>query len=532
MRAFADLYTALDETTATGEKVAALAAYFRAAPPADAAWAVHFLMGRRPKRLIGSAKLRAWAAAEAGVADWLFEESYHAVGDLAETITLLLPDTGAPSDRPLSEWVEDRLLVLRGQDDAVQRAELARAWRELGRRERYVWNKLLTGSFRVGASARLVVRALSEVSGVDEGTIAHRLMGAWEPSPDFYERLVAADTRDADVSRPYPFYLAYPLEQEAASLGDQAEWLVEWKWDGIRAQLIRRAGKTFLWSRGEELLSGRFPEVEEAAALLPEGTVLDGELLPWADGAPLPFAHLQRRIGRKTLGRKILSEVPVVLVVYDLLEADGEDLRGSALELRRERLSALLTRTPSAGRLQLSPAVAAAGWGDVELARARARDTGAEGVMLKRRGSVYGVGRRKGDWWKWKVVPHSVDAVLMYAQPGSGRRAGLYTDYTFGVWDAGRLVPFAKAYTGLTDEEIRRVDAFVRRHTLEKFGPVRTVKPELVFELAFEGIQRSSRHKSGIAVRFPRMARWRTDKRPEDADTLETVRGLIEGEET
>ena len=531
MKAFADLYTALDETTATSEKIAALASYFRTAPPGDAAWAVHFLSGRRPKRLVGPAKLRTWAAAEAGVPDWLFEESYHAVGDLAETITLLLPDSEVASERPLAEWVESRLLGLRGQDDSVQRGELVRAWRELGRRERYVWNKLLTGSFRVGASARLVVKALADVSGVDEGTIAHRLMGAWEPTREFFERLIAPDTRDADVSRPYPFYLAYPLEQEPAALGEAGDWMVEWKWDGIRAQLIRRAGRTFLWSRGEELLNGRFPEVEEAAALLPDGTVLDGELLPWAAGAPLPFAQMQRRIGRKTLGRKILSEVPVVLVAYDLLEERGEDLRARPFAERRRRLAALVATVPSAGRLVLSPAVEAAAWAEVERARARAREAGAEGLMLKRRTSAYGVGRRRGDWWKWKVDPHSVDAVLIYAQPGSGRRAGLYTDYTFGIWDGDQLVPFAKAYTGLTDEEIRQVDAFVRRHTLEKFGPVRTVKPELVFELAFEGIQRSSRHKSGVAVRFPRMARWRTDKRPEEADTLETVQALIGSDE-
>jgi len=528
VRAFAALYTALDETTSTSEKVAVLVGYFRHAAPQNAAWAVHFLIGRRPKRLIGTGNLRAWAAAEAGIPDWLFEESYLAVGDLAETITLLLPDTGASSDLPLSHWVEHRLLSLRGQDESVQRAEVARAWRELDRRERYIWNKLITGSFRVGASAKLVVRALAETSGLDEGTIVHRLMGAWEPSAELFERLVAADTRDADASRPYPFLLAYPLEQSPKSLGDPAEWLVEWKWDGIRAQLVRRAGRTFLWSRGEELLSGRFPEVEEAGALLPEGTVLDGELLPWVDDAPLPFAQLQRRIGRKLLGRKLLSEVPVVLVAYDLLEQNTTDLRDRPLAERRERLRALLVSTPTAGRLRLSPAVAAAGWADLDAARARARTIGAEGLMLKRWASAYGVGRRRGDWWKWKVQPHSVDAVLIYAQPGSGRRAGLYTDYTFGVWDGDRLVPFAKAYTGLTDDEIRRVDAFVRRNTVEKFGPVRTVRPELVFELAFEGIQRSTRHKSGIAVRFPRMARWRTDKRPEQADTLQAVRALIE----
>jgi DNA ligase 1 len=531
MKAFADLYTALDETTATSEKFAALVTYFRRSPPGDAAWAVHLLNGRRPKRLVSPAKLRTWATAEAGVPDWLFDESYQAVGDLAETITLLLPDPERASERPLAEWVDSRLLGLRGQDDAVQRRELVCAWRELGRRERYVWNKLLAGSFRVGASTRLVVRALAEVSGVDEGTIAHRLMGAWEPTPEFFERLIAPDTRDADVSRPYSFYLAYSLEQDAAALGDVRDWIIEWKWDGIRAQLIRRAGGTFLWSRGEELLSGRFPEVEEVAALLPEGTVLDGELLPWVAGAPLPFAQMQRRIGRKTLGRKLLSEVPVVLVACDLLEEHGEDLRARPFAERRERLAALLAAVPSAGRLVLSPALEASTWPDVARARARARESGAGGLMLKRRASAYGVGRHRGDWWKWKAEPHSVDAVLIYAQPGSGRRAGLYTDYTFGIWDGGQLVPFAKAYAGLTDEEIRRVDAFVRRHTLEKFGPVRTVKPELVFELAFEGIQRSTRHKSGIAVRLPRVARWRMDKRPEEADTLETVRGLIEREE-
>ncbi|MBA2459012.1 MAG: ATP-dependent DNA ligase [Gemmatimonadales bacterium] len=529
MKPFARLYTALDETTATGEKVAALARYFRSAPPADAAWAVHFLSGRRPKRLIASADLRAWAAAEADIPDWLFEESYQAVGDLAETIALLLPDTGESDDRPLSHWVEQRLLALRGQEPEVQRRELVRAWRELGRRERYVWNKLITGSFRVGASARLVERALADMSGIAEGVIAHRLMGGWEPTPEFYQRLVAADTRDADVSRPYPFFLAYPLECPPEALGSRDEWIAEWKWDGIRAQLIRRAARTFLWSRGEELLDGRFPEVEEAAALLPEGSALDGELLPWPDGAvaPLPFAQMQRRIGRKTLSRKILSEVPVILVAYDLLELNGADLRAVPLAERRARLGELLAGVPSAGRLVLSLAVDAPTWEAVAAARHDARRVGAEGLMLKRLASPYGVGRRRGDWWKWKVEPLAVDAVLMYAQPGSGRRAGLYTDYTFGVWDGDRLVPFAKAYSGLTDEEMRKVDAFVRRNTLEKHGPVRVVKPELVFELAFEGIQESTRHKSGIAVRFPRMARWRHDKPAAEADTLETVRGMV-----
>jgi DNA ligase-1 len=527
MKRFARLYTALDETTATNEKVAALVEYFVSAPPADAAWAVHFLIGRRPKRLVSSARLRMWAAQEAGVPAWLFEESYHAVGDLAETITLLLPPSENSSELPLAYWVEERLLRLQGEDEDAQREMMLESWRELGSRERFVWNKLITGSFRVGASQQLVIRALGQMSEVPEGVLSHRLMGSWDPTPEFFQRLTAADTRDADISRPYPFFLAYPLETDPTTLGDPAEWIAEWKWDGIRAQLIRRAGRTFLWSRGEELLAGRFPEVEDAGALLPDGTVIDGELLPWVNGAPLPFSQLQRRIGRKNVGRKILDDVPVTLVAYDLLEESGSDIRSSSLRERRERLATLLRALPP-DKVTLSTALPVSDWPEAADARRRARELGAEGLMLKRLASAYGVGRRRGDWWKWKVDPLSVDAVLIYAQPGSGKRAGLYTDYTFGVWEGDHLVPFAKAYTGLTDEEIRKVDAYVRRNTLEKFGPVRTVKPELVFELAFEGIQRSSRHKSGIAVRFPRMARWRTDKKAEEADTIETVRGLLD----
>jgi DNA ligase-1 len=526
VKAFAELYRALDETTATNDKIAALAAYFSRVPAADAAWAVHFLIGRRPKRLVSARNLRAWALAEAGIPEWLFEESYQAVGDMAETITLLLPGGSRQSDLPLSYWVEERLLRLRGEDNDVQREGMVQAWRELDRDERFVWNKLITGAFRVGASQRLVVRALSQVSGVEEGVIAHRLMGNWEPTQEFFDRLTAPDTRDADISRPYPFYLAHPLEQDPRELGEVDGWIAEWKWDGIRAQLIRRTGRTFLWSRGEELLSGRFPEVEAAGALLPDGTVIDGELLPWVDGAPLPFSQLQRRIGRKNVGRKILGEIPVALVAYDLLEERGVDVRTLPLTQRRDRLASLLQSVP-ASRLMLSPRVPATRWDDLIASRMAARSAGAEGLMLKRLASEYGVGRRRGDWWKWKVDPHTIDAVLIYAQAGSGRRAGLFTDYTFGIWEGDHLVPFAKAYSGLTDDEIRKVDSFVRRNTLEKFGPVRTVKPELVFELAFEGIQRSRRHKSGIAVRFPRMARWRTDKKAEEADTVETVRKLL-----
>jgi DNA ligase-1 len=524
---FAALFAELDETTRTGEKVDAMARYFSRADPADAAWAVHFLSGNRPKRLVPVRRLAAWAMEMAGVPPWLFEECYHAVGDLAETITLLLPPPSSPAHLPLHRWVEERVLGLAGLDEATQRTEVLHTWNELGGNERFVWNKLVTGGFRIGVSQSLVVRALSKASGVDEPTVAHRLMGSWEPRPEVFLRLVSQDSRDADVSRPYPFFLAYALEGELEALGEPSEWQAEWKWDGIRAQLIRRAGQTFLWSRGEELVTERFPELEPAAALLPPGTVLDGEVMPWMDGRPMAFAQLQRRIGRKKLGAKILAEVPVVLVAYDLLEMDGRDLRSHPLAERREALEGLIASHPAGGRFVLSPVAPAKTWDDVRSAHERAREMCAEGLMLKRLDSPYGVGRRKGPWWKWKVAPFTADAVLVYAQPGHGRRASLYTDYTFAVWRGEELVPFAKAYSGLTDAEIRRVDAWIRRNTTEKFGPVRAVRPELVFELAFEGIQPSPRHRSGLAVRFPRILRWRTDKPAAEADTVDTLLSLL-----
>ena len=526
MKTFARLFAAIDETMRTNEKVDAMVEYFRSAEPADAAWAVWFLSGGRPKRLIPVRRLAAWAMEEANVPEWLFAECYDAVGDLAETMSLLLPDASSTVDVPLHRWISERLLPLATQSESEQRASVVKSWRELGGAERFIWNKLITGGFRIGVSQQLVVRALSQVTGVAEGVIAHRLSGTWLPEPRSFVALSAAETEDADVSRPYPFFLAYALEEEVDALGAPDEWQAEWKWDGIRAQVIRRDGRTFIWTRGEELVTDRYPEIAAAADFLPDGTVLDGEIMPWKEGRALPFAQLQRRIGRKSLGGSILSEVPVVLIAYDLLEREGRDVRAEPLARRRE----LLEGTISAARTTVfvpSPRVAFASWDEARAMYARSREELAEGLMLKRHDSAYGVGRRKGGWWKWKVQPFTVDAVMIYAQAGHGRRASLHTDYTFAVWDDGALVPFAKAYSGLTDKEIRELDRWIRANTVEKFGPVRHVKPVHVFELGFEGIQPSPRHKSGVAVRFPRILRWRTDKRPEDADTLATLRGLM-----
>jgi DNA ligase-1 len=530
MRDFAALYAALDATTATNGKLEALRAYFAGATDADAAWALYFLTGSKPRQVARTRLLREVACAAAAVPEWLFDECHDAVGDLAETIALLLPDDGAGDAAPLVEWVEARLLPLRGADEEIVRARLAEAWRALDSTGRLVWNKLITGAFRVGVSRQLVTRAVAEVAGLEPRVVAERLMGQWRPTPDGYRGLCASAATSPRRGQPYPFFLAHPLVGDPPLLGDLADWHAEWKWDGIRGQFVRRDGETFLWSRGEELVTERFPEIAALGARLPSGTVLDGEILAWRDGAPLPFAVLQGRIGRKTLGPKVLAAAPVAFVVYDLLEADAADIRSQPFEGRRARLAALVERA-AAPALVLSPAVPATSWAALAAQRATARARGVEGLMLKRRGSAYGAGRVKlgasGEWWKWKVDPLTVDAVLVYAQRGHGRRASLYTDYTFAVWREGELVPFAKAYSGLTDAEIREVDAFVRANTREKFGPVRSVAPRLVMELGFEDIRPSSRHKSGLAVRFPRMLRIRHDKPPAEADSVERLHALL-----
>ncbi len=526
MKDFADLYTKLDETTSTNRKIDAMVDYFQRAPKQNAVWAISFLIGRKPRQVVPTRKLIQWAAELAEIPEWLFEASYDVVGDLAETITLLLPKPESTSNRPLSEWVELNLLPLRGLEPEIQRREILSAWNRMDESQRFVWNKLITGGFRVGVSRRLVVRALERFSGIDAAVITHRLMGEWPATADTYRRILSPDTRDADISRPYPFYLAYPLTEELGELGPINNWQVEWKWDGIRGQVIKRSQQVFIWSRGEELVTEKYPELTDSAVSLPDGTVLDGEILPWKDDRPLPFSELQRRIGRKTVGKKLLSEVPTAFLAYDILESDGTDLRQTPLMKRRKNLDQILSNLPS-DRIIPSPLVRVQNWQELEILREESRRRGVEGFMLKRFDSVYQVGRRRGDWWKWKVDPLTADAVLIYAQRGHGKRAGLFTDYTFAVWQVDTLVPFAKAYSGLSDKEIREVDRFIQRNTLERFGPVRSVRPELVFEIAFEGIQTSSRHKSGLAVRFPRIARWRRDKKIEEIDTIETLKALL-----
>lgn len=521
MRAFAELFDQMDQTPSTNEKVEFMRAYFVQAPPADSAWALFFLSGHTLKRFITARKLMLWVQEVSALPEWLIHESYAAVGDTAETVALLLRPQEESSNRlSLAAWMEKNLLPLRTLDEASQKEKIIAYWQTLSSKEIFILNKILTGSLRVGVSHLLTLRALSQALNVPSEALSQRLMGNWEPTAPFFESLKSQQVVATELD-PYPFYLASPLESPLETLGNPAEWLIEWKWDGIRGQAIRRAGKSALWSRGNELISAQFPELLDMLTLFPDGTVIDGEILAFAEGAPLSFNVLQKRLGRKKVSKALIEEAPVVLMVYDLLEFEGQDLRGLPLEKRREMVERWQGCHPL---FQVSQKLFFQGWQEIEHERSQSRHRGTEGLMLKKWDSNYGVGRKRGAWWKYKVDPHTLDTVLMYAQAGQGRRANLYTDYTFGIWHEGELIPIAKAYSGLNQEEINELDHWIRRHTEEKFGPVRKVKAEQVFELSFEGIQLSSRHKSGVALRFPRINRWRKDKPAAECDTLESIK--------
>ncbi len=526
MKRFAALFEQIDQTTKTNLKVAALADYFQSAPEQDRLWTIALFSGRRPKRAVTTTRLRQWASEAAALPLWLFEDTYAIVGDLAETIALVLPRGSKKTNHDLSHWINS-LRRLSNVDDAIRKQAVLGAWDQLSGSERFLFNKLITGGFRIGISQKLMTRALACASGKPETELAHRLMGDWTPDTTSYHALIEAEDASADISRPYPFYLACALDGPPESLGNPSDWRAEWKWDGIRGQVIVRDGDHFVWSRGEELMTDRFPELARAVDFLPNGTVLDGELLAWDNDAPLPFSALQKRIGRKTVPKKLLAEAPVVLVAYDLLELEGLDMRAKSFSDRRAALEKAFRNLPADAPLRLPPQHSFQNWADLATLRDSARSHHAEGLMLKRADSPYLSGRKKGDWWKWKLDPLVIDAVMIYAQAGHGRRANLFTDFTFAVWNGNDLVPFTKAYSGLTDAEFTQITAWVRKNTQQRFGPVRQVTPHHVFEIAFEGIQASTRHKSGVALRFPRMSRWRQDKLVQEANSLDDLKEML-----
>ncbi len=533
MHDFATLFQQLDDTTKTNVKQRALVDYFSRSSNTDIAWAIYFLLGNKLRPTISTKVLRQAAIGATNIPAWLFEETYQWVGDLAETISNIVPEGQGLSSGSLQDWVEQRLLPLAKNTELIQITVLQQLWLELNAQQRFVFNKLITGNFRVGVSEKLLVRALSDWSGIEKEVLAHRLMGPWIASSESLEALIDREKKHESISRPFPFCLAHSLPNNFQAELKASDFSAEWKWDGIRAQLIRRRGETFIWSRGEELLAGRFPEIEQAAQYLDDGTVLDGEILAWQDDRAMPFAQLQRRIQRKKVGAKLLQEVPVRFIAFDLLELSGQDYRAQQWSFRREKLQDAVdsfqsfSKDESRNVIQVATTLPATTWEELIAYRERAREIGAEGLMLKKCVGRYETGRVTGTWWKWKIQPLVVDAVLVYAQRGHGRRAALYTDYTFALWKDGKLVPFAKAYSGLSDDEIKKVDRWIRENIKNRFGPVHEVEPMLVMEIAFENVQKSTRHKSGVAVRFPRIVRWRQDKKPEEADQLESVLQML-----
>jgi len=527
MRYFTELVNLLGTSTKTNDKLSALSHYFALANDKDKVWVIAIFSGRRPKRAVNAAQLSQWCIEITHLPQWLFEESYHTVGDLGETIALLLPESNAAQQPQTLSWYIEKFIVLQKQEESLRKQFIIDSWMQMDKEERFVFNKLITGGFRIGVSQKTMVNALAKTVKLDASVIAHRISGSWDPVTTSFNQLLSEESVSMDFSKPYPFYLAYALEEETASLGEPQQWQAEWKWDGIRGQLIKRNNELFVWSRGEELMTDKFPEYHILKDMLPDGIVLDGEIIPSIEKKPLPFALLQTRIGRKNVTKKQLQETPITFFAYDLIEYEGKDYRDLSLQTRRETLEKIVAQTNYPG-LIISPVIEFTEWSQLAGIRSASREMGAEGLMLKRKDSLYQAGRKRGDWWKWKIDPLVIDCVMIYAQKGHGRRSNLYTDYTFAVKDGDKLVSFTKAYSGLTDKEFAEVDNFVKRNSLEKFGPVRTVKPELVFEIAFEGIAASARHKSGVALRFPRINRWRKDKKPGDINTLEDLKKMLE----
>jgi len=532
MKNFAELIKTLDSSNKTSVKVDALNEYFKHASDEDKVWTIAILSHRRPPRPVNTTLLRIWANEVANIPLWLFEESYHIVGDLAETIALIIPPSDEHSDKSLTEFLRE-IIALKKKTDEEKRNYLHENWIALNYYERFVFTKLITGSFRIGVSQKLMTRALSKAAGVDEDLLAYKLMGDWNPNTITFQELILDEKSSDYLSKPFPFYLAYPIEGEVSDLGSADEWAIEHKWDGIRSQTIIRDNQIYVWSRGEELVTDKYPEFNLFLGAIPDGTVIDGEILPLAEGGIGTFNDLQTRIGRKNVSQSLLQKTPVIIKAYDILEWNNEDIRSLPYEERRLLLEQLYDAVKDKNLpLHLSEKVYLNSWEEVTAERMRAREMRSEGLMIKRKNSAYQVGRKKGDWWKWKIEPLVIDAVLTYAMRGSGRRANLFTDYTFALWQTNdngerELVTFAKAYSGLTDAEFRKVDDWIKKNTLERFGPVRSVTPQLVFEIGFEGISLSKRHKSGVATRFPRILRWRHDKKIDEANSIEDLKSMI-----
>ncbi|MDX2309321.1 MAG: cisplatin damage response ATP-dependent DNA ligase [Hyphomicrobium sp.] len=527
MRAFALLLDSLSTTQSRTGKLRLLADYFRAAPDPDRGWALAALTDGLTLRLALRRILSDLMADK--IDPVLFKLSRDYVGDTAETVALLWPD---PRDSVAAPGVDEIVTALTAAPPAMHGRLIGDALDRLDSRGRWALLKLIGGAPRVGVSARLAKTAIAELGGRDVGEIEEVWHALAPPYPELFRWIEGQGPRPDAQGMPVfrPLMLAHPIEDADWPGLAPPDFSAEWKWDGIRIQVSATPGDVKLFSRTGDDISASFPDIRSAFDRV--RAVADGELLVVRNGVVAPFNDLQQRLNRKTVSARLLREHPAHVRLYDLLFEGDEDLRGLPFHARRRRLEAWHER--SAPPLSDTSALIPFGsFSDLESLWAGAREAGIEGLMLKRRDSPYLSGRPKGHWWKWKRAALTIDCVLMYAQRGSGKRSSLYSDYTFGVWrpraggEGLELVPVGKAYSGFTDEELARLDRFIRAHTVDTFGPVRAVAPKLVLEIAFDAVQPSTRHKSGVAMRFPRIHRIRWDKPAHEADTLATVMGLM-----
>ena len=534
---FAKLFFDLDSNNSNNKKIDLLINYFLSNSALNNSWTIFLLIGKSNKRFISGKSLREYYSIIYKLPIWLIDICHQKVGDSAEVISLLLSNKidKKSKDISLNNLIKNKLPELLKISEEEKVEMIKYYWEIIPKENLLVFNKILTGSFRIGVSKGLVRKSLSKMLNMDESIISHRLMGQFIPSAKTYNFIISKKFHQKELGyKPYPFQLANPLDIQVKDL-NLDDYQFEWKYDGIRGQIVKRRKNITIWTRGEELVNNSFPELVNLISLINDDFVIDGEILIWNSKKDCPddFGLLQKRIRRNSPSNKILKDLPISFITYDLLELNGKDLRENILSIRREILEKLYSSwkekstDPYFHKLKITKLIKVFDWYDIEKKKNNSRSLNTEGLVIKNKNSKYLPGRKRGNWWKYKVDPMQLDAVLIYAKGGSGKRADLYTDYSFALWKDKELTKFANAYSGLTNEEIKELDKWIRKNTLNKFGPVRSVKPFFVFEISFENIQFSSRHKSGIAVRFPRITKWRKDKNIHEADTLENAYKLM-----
>jgi len=540
MKAFADLWATLEGQLSEARSAQILARYLQQTSAEDAAWAIYLLCGKKPKKLLSARELVEYFLQTSGTPGWLFWESDDVVGDVNETIALLndtfMDETASqqnrnenshPQQNSLAFWMENQLNTLAEVAQSQRPAFLGNCWQKLGYREAFIINRILTGTWKSNLPLKTIAQALSIVSGQEPMTLMHRLKADWLPNKVFYAKLIAEDQPTFQTEQKFSFGEFKPLEESSIeSLGAVEDWWLAWQWEGLRVQCIRRADDCFLWSQNGELVTDRFPELHEMAQKLPEGTILEGVIVACSGQAPLPLADLQPRLGGKSVNRKMMESCPVAFVATDLQLLANEDMRNLPAQQRKTRLAQLANDIGFP--LVHFPRIEIDQWAHARKLLQEARQHHAEGLSLQRLNSPYPIQNQQADWWSWKVQPHTINAILLYAKMEmAGRSQKQTTEYTFAVWHEDQLVPVARTGIGLPPEEAELLDGWIRANTYERFGPVRSVEPFHVYEIAFDGITPSKRHKCGFVLREPRIINPRPHTPIEEASRLEDLHRLL-----